>query len=283
MVAKMEIAVLMATYNGEKYIEQQIESIRKQSNQEWELFIRDDGSNDKTISIIKEYTKIDNRIHFYDDNDKHLGAKNSFMRLLDVVDAELYMFCDQDDVWLPSKIEHSLKLLEASKAEHPDKPIIVHTDVTVVDGELKELSKSYWKSAHINPERYKTYNYLSILNCVQGTTMLFNKQAKEVCYPLAKDIRMHDFWVATRVIKNGGIIATLYEQTVLYRQHTNNVYGVSFGDSLKFSKKLRSIKEVYEVNADKYLYLRKDGYGGLLKFLWYRSKIFYYRFIVDKR
>ena len=113
--------------------------------------------------------------------------------------------------------------------------------------------------------------------------MLFNKLAKQVCYPLVEDVRMHDFWVATRVLKKGGFIATLYEQTVLYRQHSNNVYGVSFGDSLKLNSKLKGIKEVLAVNSDKYNYLRKDGYGSILKFLWFRSRIFFNRFVLDRK
>jgi len=276
------IAILMASFNGEEYIREQIDSIVRQTYKCWDLYVRDDGSNDATIEIIKSYEQDYPNIHFVDDKVKHVGAKNSFIRLLSSIDSELYMFCDQDDVWLPTKIEHSVELLEATEREYPDSPIVVHSDVTVVNDHLNILSQSYWKSAHVKPERYKSYNYLAIFCCVQGTTMLFNRRAKNMCYPLAEDIRMHDFWVATRVIRNGGKIVSLYEQTVLYRQHSNNVYGVSFGDSLKLYNKLRNIKEVFKVNADKYRYLRKDGYGGVLKYLWYRTKIFIFRFIVDR-
>lgn len=277
-----KIAILMAAYNGAKFIKEQIDSIKDQTYKDWDLYVRDDGSNDSTVEIIKTYEQAYSNIHLLDDKEKHIGAKNSFMRLLSSIESEYYMFCDQDDIWLPTKIEHSMDLLEATEKVHPHIPIIVHTDVTVVDGNLNVLSQSYWKSAHIKPERYKSYNYLAIFCCVQGTTMLFNKLAKQVCYPLAEDVRMHDFWVATRVIKNGGLIATLYEQTVLYRQHSNNVYGVSFGDSLKLTSKLKGIKDVIAVNSDKYNYLRKDGYGSILKFLWFRSRIFFNRFVLDR-
>lgn len=277
------IAILMASYNGEKYIKEQIDSIIGQTYKDWDLYVRDDGSNDSTVEIIKSYERDYPNIHLLDDKEKHIGAKNSFMKLLSAIESDYYMFCDQDDIWLPTKIERSVNLLEATEKEHSNIPIIVHTDVTVVDGNLNVLSQSYWRSAHIKPERYKSYNYLAIFCCVQGTTMLFNKLAKQVCYPLAEDVRMHDFWVATRVIKNGGLIASLYEQTVLYRQHSNNVYGVSFGDSLKLSSKLKSIKEVIAVNTDKYNYLRKDGYGNIFKFLWFRSRIFINRFVLDRK
>lgn len=273
----------MASYNGEKYISQQIDSIIRQSNKDWELFIRDDGSIDKTVDIIKDYSSKDGRIHLYEDPIKHVGAKQSFMKLLECVDSELYMFCDQDDIWLPEKIERSLHLYNMI-TDKESKPIIVHTDATVVDENLNVISESYWKSAHIVPERYnRSYSLLSILSCVQGTTMLFNKNVKSLCFPLSDDIKlMHDSWVATRTIKAGGRIEALHESTILYRQHSSNVYGVASGKDLNFTSKLKKWRDVLDINKKKYISLKHDNYGGIVKYLYNKAKISYYRYFLDR-
>ena len=279
----MKIAILLASYNGEKYISEQIESIIKQTYSDWELFIRDDGSTDKTVEIIKNFSTTDDRIHYYDDSEKHIGAKKSFLKLLENIDAELYLFCDQDDLWLPEKIEHSLQQYNEVR-EKDDVPIIIHTDATVVDEKLNIISESYWKSAHIVPERYNSsYSLLAILSCVQGTTMLFNNKVKQLCFPLSEDIKlMHDSWVATRTIKAGGRIVALHESTILYRQHSSNVYGVATGKELNFTSKLKSWRDVFDINKRKYSSLKHDNYGGLIKYLFNKARISYYRFIVDR-
>ncbi len=277
-----DIAILLASYNGEKYLKEQIDSIIKQSYTAWSLYIRDDGSNDKTVEIIKKYCQLDNRIHFCEDNDTHIGVKDSFLRLLENVQSELYMYCDQDDVWLPTKIEHTVDMYNLAREKY-DTPIVVHTDAEVVDAQLNTISKSYWKSAHIVPERYnRNYNLLAILTCTQGTTMLFDDKAKKLCFPYGNYFNMHDWWVSTRVLKNGGHIVALHEATILYRQHSSNVYGVSYGEDLKMSSKIKKLTEVYKINKNKYLYLKKDGYGGVLKYLFNKMRIIFYRFVLDR-
>ena len=138
-----KIAILLATYNGARFIREQIDSIKDQTYKDWDLYVRDDGSTDNTVSIIQEYENMNPNIHLFEDEEKHIGAKNSFMKLLSAIDSDYYMFCDQDDIWLPTKIEHSVDLLEKTEKKYPNKPIIVHTDVTVVDGNLNVLSQSY--------------------------------------------------------------------------------------------------------------------------------------------
>lgn len=279
---KNNLVILMAAFNGGKYIKEQIDSIISQSHNDWNLYIRDDGSTDNTLNIIKEYCKKDSRIHLFEDKNLHIGVKNSFLRLLESVESELYMFCDQDDVWLPTKIEHTVNLYNKVRLKH-DVPIVIHTDAEVVDAELRTISKSYWGTAHIVPERYnKDYSLLAIMTCTQGTTMLFNDKAKKLCYPYGDFFKMHDWWVSTRVLKNGGLIEALHETTILYRQHSSNVYGVSYGDELKISSKIKKLSDVYQINKNKYLYLKKDGYGSVLKYLYNKLRIIFYRFILDR-
>lgn len=277
-----KIAILLASYNGEKYLGEQIDSIIKQTYTDWDLYIRDDGSKDQTIDIIKDYCQKDKRIHHFEDKVVHIGAKNSFLKLLENVQSDLYMYCDQDDVWLPTKIEHSINLYNTVRAKF-DTPIVIHTDAEVVDSQLHTINKSYWRSAHIVPERYnRNYELLAIMTCTQGTTMLFNDKAKELCFPYDDYFTMHDWWVSTRVLKAGGHIEALHEATILYRQHSSNVYGVSYGEDLKMLTKIKKLSEVYSVNKKKYLYLKMDGYGGFLKYLFNKMRIVYYRFVLDR-
>ena len=272
----------MAAYNGGKFIEEQINSIINQTYTNWVLYIRDDGSTDNTVEIINEYCKKDSRIHLFNDKELHIGAKKSFLRLLEKVEADLYMFCDQDDVWLTTKIEHSINLYKTVYNKY-DTPLVIHTDAEVVDAQLNTISKSYWKSTHIVPERLnRSYDLLAILTCTQGTTMLFNDKAKKLCFPYDDFFTMHDWWVSTRVLKAGGHIEALHEATILYRQHSSNVYGVSYGEDLKLSGKLKKLSEVYLINKNKYQYLKKDGYGSVLKYLFNKMRIVFYRFVLDR-
>ncbi|MCD0023384.1 glycosyltransferase, partial [Streptococcus agalactiae] len=118
-----------ATYNGEKFLAQQIESIQKQTFKEWNLLIRDDGSSDKTCDIIRNFTAKDSRIRFINENEHHnLGVIKSFFTLVNYEVADFYFFSDQDDVWLPEKLSVSL---EAAKHKASDVPLLVYTDLKV--------------------------------------------------------------------------------------------------------------------------------------------------------
>lgn len=115
MVEEMEdtVAILMATYNGDKYIEEQIQSIINQTYKNWQLFIRDDGSSDETLKIIKNFTNIDHRIHKITDNLGNLGPCLNFNELIKThLEYKYIMFADQDDVWLENKIMISVNKIK---------------------------------------------------------------------------------------------------------------------------------------------------------------------------
>ena len=102
-----KIDILMATYNGEKYIVEQIDSIINQTYKNWNLLIRDDNSTDRTLEIIKNYQKKDARIRILDNNKVNLGIVKNFEKLLKISESELIMFSDQDDIWKKGKIKTS--------------------------------------------------------------------------------------------------------------------------------------------------------------------------------
>ncbi|MCC9901648.1 glycosyltransferase family 2 protein, partial [Streptococcus agalactiae] len=206
-------------YNGEKFLAQQIESIQKQTFKEWNLLIRDDGSSDKTCDIIRNFTAKDSRIRFINENEHHnLGVIKSFFMLVNYEVADFYFFSDQDDVWLPEKLSVSL---EAAKHKASDVPLLVYTDLKVVNQELNILQDSMIRaqSHHANTTLLPELTE----NTVTGGTMMINHALAEKWFT-PNDILMHDWFLALLAASLGEIIY-LDLPTQLYRQHDNNVLG----------------------------------------------------------
>ncbi|HGD4139446.1 TPA: glycosyltransferase family 2 protein [Streptococcus agalactiae] len=215
----MKVNILMATYNGEKFLAQQIESIQKQTFKEWNLLIRDDGSSDKTCDIIRNFTAKDSQIRFINENEHHnLGVIKSFFTLVNYEVADFYFFSDQDDVWLPEKLSVSL---EAAKHKASDVPLLVYTDLKVVNQELNILQDSMIRaqSHHANTTLLPELTE----NTVTGGTMMINHALAEKWFT-PNDILMHDWFLALLAASLGEIIY-LDLPTQLYRQHDNNVLG----------------------------------------------------------
>ena len=244
------IDILLATYNGEKYLREQIESIRYQTYDNWRLLISDDCSSDNTLDIIKNYVEMDSRIALISES-RHFGsAKENFFHLLQHSTGSLVMFCDQDDVWLDDKIEVSLKEMEhAGGTEDSSLPTVVFTDSIVVDEDLQVLSYSYHKYANRHPYCCE-YKRLLITNTAAGNTMMLNlplvRLLQDVKHPSA--VCMHD-WFAMLVASAFGKIVYTPIPTVLYRQHGSNAVGaVKSTLSSKVLHRLNSKKDAEKVN-----------------------------------
>lgn len=234
MVTK-KIAILLSTYNGERFLEEQIESIIKQSNQQWTLYIRDDGSTDKTLDILERY-QADDRIQWInEDKPKNLRVIGSFLNLLESAEADYYMFCDQDDVWLPDKVQVTLDKMVALESINDQQPVLVHTDLRIVDQDLKIMSDSMIKTQNLDP--LPNFGRLLVQNSVTGCTMMINQNLKKLCVGLdfAK-IRMHDWWFAL-VASAFGTIGYVPKSTILYRQHGDNEVGAKNSFSELMSRK----------------------------------------------
>ena len=246
MNCKRSIDILLATYNGQAYLREQIDSILAQSNHDWQLLIRDDASDDNTLSIIKDYVaKYSDKVKLIEDNSGHLGASLNFQRLLENSIAEYIMFSDQDDVWLPNKIEVTLNLMKATEKEYPNKPILVHTDLRVVDFQLKTIAKSAWRYQGTLPETGNDLNKVMLQNVATGCTIMINRKAKAVSLPIPKEAVMHDWWIVINVAKHGKIVY-VPDQLVLYRQHPNNAVGAKKVPRINvpgFLKNLFSLKK----------------------------------------
>ncbi|WP_186758272.1 glycosyltransferase family 2 protein [Loigolactobacillus coryniformis] len=215
-----KIAILLSTYNGAEYLAEQISSIIQQTYANWQLFIRDDGSTDQTTQIIQKYQKMNQHIIFLNESHiENLGVKRSFMELLAVTQADYYMFCDQDDVWLPEKIQ--LTLNEMLKNRDKEVPRLVHTDLMVVDQDLQPQRPMFGRDFQDN------FRDVLYSNSVTGCTVMINETLRQLLLKQPfdpKQIVMHDWWFAL-VAAAFGEIAYLAEPTILYRQHGNNTFG----------------------------------------------------------
>lgn len=245
------ISILLASYNGEKYIAEQIESILNQTEKNFCLYINDDCSTDNTFKIAKEYEKKYPDKIKVTKNDKNSGsAKYNFINMMIEHKDKYVMLCDQDDIWIPNKIEITLKkMLEFENRYGKETPILIHTDLKVVDASLNEISNSSKNYLCANYNKTKLNN-LIIQNIVTGCTVIYNKAlAKLILYPNGF-IVMHDWWIAL-IASAFGVVNHCDEHTVLYRQHGDNSVGARNMKSLKFilnyATKTQCIKKaIYE-------------------------------------
>ena len=219
-----EIDVLMATYNGEKYLKEQIDSILNQSYSNFKLIISDDCSTDKTRDILKEYENKDKRIKVYY-QEKNMGYVRNFEFLLKKVENQIYMLSDQDDYWLPEKIERTYKKLKEENAD------LVFTDLIVVDDNKSIINSSFNRLMKLERKIQKTlgtYNLVYLYNCVTGCTIMGKKSMLSKILPIPKKSKhlIHDHWIALVTSMNGKIVY-LSEKLIEYRQHTNNQIGIN--------------------------------------------------------
>ncbi len=237
------IDILLATFNGERYIAEQINSILNQTYANWRLIIRDDGSKDRTVSIINDFKiRYPDKIIMIKDDRGNLGACRNFATLLERAEADYIMFCDQDDIWLPRKIETTYRKMSEMVKRYTDRlPLLVYTDMKVVDKDLKVVADSYWKYQAFNPKSGKVLNRLLVSNVIIGCTVMLNKALRDLSIPFSNDALMHDWW-AGLVSVAFGKNDYLEEATVLYRQHGSNVVGAT--RKMNFRSIINKIKDM---------------------------------------
>ena len=220
---KPKIDILMATYNGEKYIEEQLKSIISQSCENWNLVIRDDGSDDNTLRILNEYSKRDKRIHIISDNKGNLGLVKNFEELMKHSTEEYIMFSDQDDAWADNKINILLqKMQETEEKMQIKKPILVHSNSYICDEELN-IKKNRFISKKANEVKIENvfFNFI-----VQGAAIMINKELKNLSLPFFNEVYLHDRYLH--------LLAELFGKRIFidkplnyYRQHGKNLIGSS--------------------------------------------------------
>ncbi|OCL91229.1 glycosyltransferase family 2 protein [Aliarcobacter thereius] len=219
---KFKITILLSTYNGEAYLKEQLDSLFYQTYKNFEIITRDDGSSDDTLKILRLY---DIKVL---DRTQNLGAKRSFFELLKFAfmhsDSDYFMFCDQDDIWNDNKIEKTLeKMKEFENFYGSELPLLIHTDLEVVDESLKAISNSMWEYEYILP-KYNSLNRLLIQNTITGCTMLINRELAKKSLDIPENAIMHDWWIGL-VASCFGNIGSVNTSTIKYRQHGKNTIG----------------------------------------------------------
>lgn len=222
------VDILLATYNGEKYLPAQIDSILGQTYENWRLLINDDGSNDTTRTIIEAYVEQDNRIHSVELENKLHSAAGNFLALLKASTAPYAMFCDQDDVWEPYKIAVEMEAMQQLEFEHGfDVPLLVFADSVVVDEQLDTLYPSFVSTLSFDPTTI-SLSRLLVENIAQGCTMLLNRELIETInqVQLPESIGIHDHW-AMLIAAALGAFSYIPQPVLKYRQHIGNAIGAT--------------------------------------------------------
>ena len=217
MMENKKIDILMATYNGEKYLVEQLDSIINQTYRNWNLLIRDDNSTDKTLEIIQNYHKKDKRIKILKDNKGNLGIVRNFEELLKSSESEFIMFSDQDDIWVENKLDMYLKMIEKIK----NKGFMIHSDAILFDKNKSNILKDTFISKKAINKGLENvfFNYF-----VQGATILISKEIKNFILPFPKEVYLHDRYIH--------LISELFFERIFvnkaliyYRQHGDNQIG----------------------------------------------------------
>lgn len=222
---KPAVEILLAVYNGERYLRQLLDSLVAQTFRDFRLVVSDNRSVDGTVAILDEYRsagRLD--IVLLPPPDETTSAHLNFARVTGAAVAPYVMYADADDVWHRDKIEKTFSAMRDAEHVHGDTaPILVHSDLAVVNEDLERIHSSFWRYQLIDPRR-TGINQLLIQNCVTGCTTMLNRPLVELGKPVPPDARVHDYWFALVASAFGHIVA-IDEPLIEYRQHGENVTG----------------------------------------------------------
>ena len=276
--------ILLSTYQGELYLAAQLESIIAQTHQNWLLLIRDDGSTDHTLDILQQYQQRDARITLTHDNHGNLKPAQSFSVLMKKAlerEEPYIFFADQDDVWVPEKLALFIAKFEYMSNQHSNEtPLLIFSDLCVVNEKLQTINPSYLKYEKLIPQIESPIHTLLVHNFVTGCAMAMNRALLQVATPVPIEAIMHDWWCALCVAVTGKM-GFVQKATVLYRQHGKNdtgskgfygkIYPLSqLHSSLKrysnsFEKRFSQAKKLAErLNKNNIHYQLISTYAGLL-------------------
>lgn len=239
------VSVLLASYNGEKYIREQLDSILNQTFSDLSIVISDDLSADGTPEIIREYEEqYPGRVRSLRNSERSGSAQNNFFRLLKSEADDYIMLCDQDDVWLPDKVEVTLREMKKLEAEWGEAvPLLVHGDLSVTDKEGGILQKSMAEYQKIAVHDNRFSHYL-VENNITGNTVMINRALLGFLADVPKECVMHDWWLGL-LASCFGRISYIDRPLVLYRQHGENQMGSKSGKE-QYAERIRNQDAVRE-------------------------------------
>lgn len=272
----MNVDIVCAVLDGARYLPDFLDSLRAQTHEAWRLWVRDDGSVDGSVAILRAAALEDPRITLLHAGGPASGVARAFGWLLERLpqDAAYVMCADQDDVWLPHKIASMLSTMRSLETECPaGTPVLVHTDLAVVDAELRPVHDSLWELQRMPPEPV-TLRRMVVRNVVTGAALMVNRPALDIALPIPDGVRFHDWWLAL-VVAAFGRVKAVRQATVLYRQHGGNAVGArdrrisiyGLPESLRrvlrsrtrFRADLRATSEQAAVFADRYAHRLAPG------------------------
>jgi glycosyltransferase involved in cell wall biosynthesis len=224
-VRKPSLDILLAVYNGGRYLPALLDSLSAQSFQDFRLVVSDNKSSDGTGAILDEYRgRLSAQLSVLPLPETHLPAHANFARVSEAGDARYLMYADADDIWHPDKIERTLQAMQAAERQYgPAAPLLVHSDLRVVDERLRCLAPSFWRYQFVDPRRTGLHQ-LILQNCVTGCTTMLNRALFELGRPIPEEACVHDHWYALVAAAFGHIVA-ISEPLIEYRQHDENVTG----------------------------------------------------------
>lgn len=290
MISKNRIDILLSTYNGGPYLKEQLASIVSQDVTDWHIIVRDDSSDDDCVSIIKEFSsRYPDKITIISESKERLGVIGSYNLLLEHSNAPYVVFCDQDDVWLPNKLELLLdRIQKVEQVNGRGTPILIHSDLLVVNEELSLLDKSFWHYQKLNPTVMQSLRRLLVQNCVTGCATMVNESLVKFALPIPQSAIMHDWWFALLAVSLGKL-EIVPTATVKYRQHAGNDTGAKKWD-IRFIvsaifKKRKHYREALQKTCIQAKALEESGdldaeqrevvsqYAGLLECNWFRRRL----------
>ncbi len=217
------VHIVLAAYNAEKYLREQLNSILTGYYKDITIEICDDASADGTVQIAKEYVSKYPGIVFLHENKSNIGYRHNFLEGIKRSKSPYIMLCDQDDIWLKHKIRNTLDKMREVEANAAGRPVLIFTDAILYDGEKKKKTGSFHKSSHLDVSKVDI-SHLLMENKAIGCTVMINKYILPFLEILPDEIRVHDWWLAL-ICSAFGKIGYLESKTLLYRQHCDNIIG----------------------------------------------------------
>lgn len=236
------ISIAMTTYNGSKYLCEQIDSVLEQTEKDFELIICDDCSSDNTLKILYAYMQKDSRIRVYK-NEENLGYVKNFEKAISLCKGEYIALADQDDIWFPEHLSILLKKIKIGNFS------LVGGNALLVDSDNNDLGCKLINNSTFPIERFCYESLLLHRNIFQGSAILFEKQLLEKALPFPENVKFHDWWLALVASENKGV--NYVDVPILrYRQHNNNVSGKHEKDSIR-NKILKFFKSEIKENGER--------------------------------
>ncbi len=244
------MTIILPTYNGGKFIRDQIESIQRQTFTGWKLLVRDDGSFDETLDIVNNLARYDSRIEVINNQCKNQGLRNNVKILLENVCSEYVMFADQDDVWFDLKAQKLVEAMYQQAYRYGDRqPLLVHADAFVVDQRLRGRRRMFGSYPKCRSIKKSFFNYY-----VQGASSIINRYLKDEILREIESAYIHDR-LAHLISEFYGYRLYLNEPLMLYRQHSGNLIGKP-SLSCRLMRSMKQVEKKFYLDQDRDLILK---------------------------